>query len=217
MARDDATTLLDLAAFEAATLQREPFDHLVVPNFVLPSVRAEVSRDFPKIDKGGSFPAESLTMGKRCQDLLTALESAPLREAFARKFTVDLTDKPSMITLRGLSRAKDGRIHTDSATKILTALIYLNEDWTAESGRLRLLRGPEDMEDYTDEIAPDRGTLLAFRCSAEAYHGYPAFVGQRRSLQLNWVTDAGVKKRELARHGFSATLKSLSPFSGRRS
>jgi Rps23 Pro-64 3,4-dihydroxylase Tpa1-like proline 4-hydroxylase len=120
-----------------------------------------------------------------------------------------------MVTLRGQSRAKDGRIHSDSKSKILTALIYLNEDWQADSGRLRLLRSPDDMEDYAVEVAPDRGTLLAFRCSDHAYHGYPAFVGERRSIQLNWVLDDGVKKRELSRHGFSAKLKALSPFAGR--
>ncbi|HMB75849.1 MAG TPA: 2OG-Fe(II) oxygenase [Kiloniellaceae bacterium] len=216
MAQDAASALLDLAAFEAAPLRAEPFDHVVVPDFVPPAQRAEICRDFPAIDQGGSFPVERLAPGPRCAALIEALQSAPLRTAFAEKFGVSLAGRPSMVTLRGHSRAKDGRIHTDSKSKILTALVYLNEDWTSDSGRLRLLRGPDDLEDYQIEVAPDRGTLVAFRCSDRAYHGYPAFIGARRSLQLNWVLDEGVKTRELSRHGLSARLKSLRPFAGRR-
>jgi len=214
-AQDSDPALLDLAAFEATPLESAPFDHLVVPDFVPAAVRAAICRDYPAIDQGGSFPAESLPLGPRCAALIAVLQSAPVRQAFAAKFGVSLEGRPAMVTLRGQSRAKDGRIHTDSKSKILTALIYLNEDWTAASGRLRLLRGPDDMEDYQVEVAPDRGTLLAFRCDDRAYHGYPAFVGARRSLQLNWVLDDGVKKRELSRHGLSARLKSLNPFAGR--
>ena len=41
-------------------------------------------------------------------------------------------------TLRGYSRKKDGKIHTDSKTKILTVLLYLNENWLDINGNLRL-------------------------------------------------------------------------------
>lgn len=214
-AQDADPALLDLAAFEATPLQSEPFDHLVVPDFIPAAARGAIESDFPVIEKGGSFPVEHLTIGPRCAALIAALQSKSLRAAFAAKFDVSLNARPSMVTLRGQSRSKDGRIHTDSTSKILTALIYLNEDWSAKNGRLRLLRGADDIEDYQVEVPPDRGTLVAFRCSDKAYHGYPAFVGQRRSLQLNWVLDDAVKTRELSRHGFSARLKSLSPFTGR--
>ena len=114
-----------------------------------------------------------------------------------------------MVTLRGQSRAKDGRIHSDSSSKLITALIYTSPGWTAAGGRLRLLRGPDNIEDYVVEVAPERGTLLAFRCVPHAYHGHKPFVGLRRSIQVNWVTDAAVLKRELKRHGLSAWTKRL--------
>ena len=69
-----------------------------------------------------------------------------------------------MITVRGRSDGKDGRIHTDSATKIITLLLYLNPSWEA-AGRLRLLRGPDDLDDYAAEVPPLAGTMLAFRRS----------------------------------------------------
>ena len=117
-----------------------------------------------------------------------------------------------MVTLRGQSRAKDGRIHRDSDSKLLTALIYLNREWDADGGRLRLLRKPDDIEAYAAEVPPDQGTLIAFRCSENAYHGHKPHIGPRRSLQLNWVTNDSVVKRELSRHGLSAFFKRIIRF-----
>ena len=100
----------------------------------------------------------------------------------------------------------------DSATKILTVLIYLNRAWGAESGRLRLLRSPTDIEDYAVEVPPDPGMLIPFRRSDRSWHGHLRFVGERRSVQLNWLTSAGVLRRERARHALSAVVNRLLPF-----
>jgi Rps23 Pro-64 3,4-dihydroxylase Tpa1-like proline 4-hydroxylase len=114
-----------------------------------------------------------------------------------------------MITVRGHTDKTDGRIHTDSLTKIITVLVYLNETWDEGGGRLRLLRSGTDLEDYIDEVPPRFGTLLAFRRSNNSWHGHKPFVGERRTIQLNWVLDEGVKQREQKRHGFSAFIKRL--------
>jgi hypothetical protein len=151
----------------------------------------------------------------RCEPLFAALacelEAAPLRRAIEGKFSIDLADRPTMITLRGRSDGRDGGIHTDSASKLVTVLIYMNPSWEAAAGRLRLLRGPDDLDDFVAEVAPLAGTLVAFRRSAGSFHGHHPHVGERRSIQLNWVTDAGVVRRELGRHRWSARLKALNP------
>ena len=134
-----------------------------------------------------------------------------MRRAIEEKFAVDLDGRPTMITLRGYSDGKDGAIHTDSATKIITVLVYMNLNWEDAAGRLRLLRGPHDLSDYAAEIAPLPGTMVAFRRSARSFHGHHAHVGQRRSIQLNWVIDSGVVRREIGRHRWSARLKALNP------
>jgi hypothetical protein len=121
-----------------------------------------------------------------------------------------------MLTVRGFGDAKDGRIHTDSASKLITLLLYLNPVWNAREGRLRLLRGPDDLEDCAREVAPLAGTMLAFRRGARSFHGHYPHLGERRSLQLNWVTDPRVVRRELTRHRWSARLKSANPFRRRR-
>ena len=135
-----------------------------------------------------------------------------MRRAIEEKFAIDLAGRPTMITLRGRSDGKDGGIHTNSATKLITVLIYMNPHWDEAAGRLRLLRGPRDLGDYAAEVSPLAGTMVAFRRSATSFHGHAAHVGERRSLQLNWVTDPEVVRRELGRHAWSARLKALNPF-----
>src|SRR3546814_18907825 len=46
----------------------------------------------------------------------------------------------TMVTVRGKTGPRDGFIHTDSLTKIVTMLVYLNEPWEAAGGRLQIGR-----------------------------------------------------------------------------
>ena len=112
-----------------------------------------------------------------------------------------------MITVRGQCRATDGKIHTDSKTKLITVLIYMNGKWEQPGGRLRLLRSPDNLQDAFAEVPPEQGTLLAFRNQPNAWHGHESFEGQRRAIQLNWVRDQGVVWREQVRHRLSAFFK----------
>jgi len=205
-------SLLDLERLRAAPLSRDPFDFVVVENFVRPQYLAAAIADFPPLGKHGSFPLNGQRHGAAFERLAAELEDDDLRRAIEDKFALDLSGRPTMITLRGYSDGKDGSIHTDSATKLVTLLLYMNPVWDEEAGRLRLLRSADDLEDFVAEIAPLAGTMVAFRRSANSFHGHHAHIGERRSIQLNWVTDAGVVRRELARHRWSARLKSLNPF-----
>ena len=139
----------------------------------------------------------------------TIQSPAEFRAAFEEKFEIDLTDRPTMITVRGRCWEKDGSIHTDSVTKLITVLIYMNSSWEDSGGQLRLLRSGEDLEDYVAEVPPEEGTLIAFRRSDHSWHGHKPFVGPRRVIQLNWVTSQGVLRYETRRHRYSAFLKRL--------
>ena len=196
----------------AAPLNRDPFDFVVVEEFLRRDAVASLVADFPQIRGHGSYPVESLEYGSAFAQLVAALTGAELRRAIEEKFGIDLADRPTLLTVRGRSDGKDGRIHTDTATKIITLLLYMNPVWESAEGRLRLLRGPRDLEDYAVEVAPLAGTMLAFRRSERSFHGHHPHVGERRSLQLNWVTDGAVVRRELGRHRWSARLKALNPF-----
>jgi hypothetical protein len=203
---------LDLAAFRATPLVTDPFPFLVVPHFLRPEGLDKAQADYPAIDKPGSFPPSELRYGPGFAALLAELEGAETRAAFAEKFAIDLEGRPTMITVRGRTRAKDGAIHADSATKIITVLLYMNGKWDRDGGRLRLLRSPDSLENPILEVPPDGGTLLAFKVSPNSWHGHESFTGPRRTIQLNWVTNEDVVRHEQARHRFSARLKKLVPF-----
>ena len=201
--------IFDLAALENAPLHHRPFDYIMVPHFVRNEALAALHRDFPRIEKPGSFPISELAFGPTFQRMLDEFAEPAMRDAFARKFGVNLEGRPLMTTVRGRCQKKDGRIHTDTKSKILTILIYLNSKWEDSGGRLRLLRSADNLEDYAAEVPPDEGTLLAFRRSENSFHGHKPFVGERRVIQFNWVTDAGVVARERLRHRVSAWLKGV--------
>jgi SM-20-related protein len=203
--------MIDLERFRNTPLVRQPFDHLIVPGFIAPGAVSSLIEDFPEVPKGGSFPISELAPGRRFEELIEELRGPALRGAVEEKFELDLSGRPTMITVRGHSRPKDGRIHTDSRTKMLTVLIYVNASWSDRGGRLRLLRSPDDLDDYVAEIIPDNATAVFFRCVPNAWHGHTSFVGERRAIQLNWVSNEGVVRREQRRHRLSARLKRWLP------
>ncbi len=200
---------IDLEAFAATPLARDPYDHVIVPGFIREAALAGVLDDFPRIDRPGSFPLDELKFGAAFARLIEALGAPELADAFAEKFSVALDQRPRLVTVRGRCGPDDGRIHTDSTTKILTVLIYVNPSWDQPGGRIRVLRGPDDLEDYAAEVPPQAGTLFAFRRGERSFHGHHPFVGARRVVQLNWMTGAGVARRAHWRHRLSSLTKRL--------
>lgn len=193
-------------ALAETPLVTEPFEHLVLPNFVTEEGLAAISHDFPKIEQGGSYPLDSLTYGAGFQVMADELLGTDMRGAFAAKFGMDLTGRPATLTVRGQTRQKDGQVHTDGASKLITVLIYLNTNWGSDGGRLRLLNS-NNIDDYFAEVSPQAGTLIAFRCRDNAWHGHKPFVGERRSIQLNWVMHEAAARKNHLRHRLSSFVK----------
>ena len=202
----NAGQLIDFSKFDAAPLVAAPFPHFVVQNFVTEAGLAAIEQDFPDVPKRGSFPMSALNSGPSFAALIEYLESAEVAEKFSQKLGIDLTNKPTTMTIRGYSGEQDGRVHTDSRSKLVTVLLYLNRDWRPEDGGLRLLNS-DNLDDYFDEVLPAAGTLLAFINTENAWHGHKPFVGQRRSIQLNWVVSEAAVRRSEWRHGLSAKIK----------
>src|SRR6266540_4555750 len=202
-------SMLDLERFRTTPLIREPFEFLIVPEFVKAEARAAIDKDYPEVGRAGSFPLREVTYGAAFAKLIEEMRSEEFRKAFEEKFDVDLTDRPDMITVRGRCSEKDGKIHTDSETKIITILIYMNPGWESAGGRLRLLRSGDDLENMILEVPPTEGTLLAFRRSNNSWHGHKPFSGPRRVIQFNWVTSEAVVRREQNRHRLAAWMKKI--------
>ncbi|HXA26812.1 MAG TPA: 2OG-Fe(II) oxygenase [Acetobacteraceae bacterium] len=203
---------LDYAALRTVPVATDPFPHVVVPDFVPPGSLRTVVADLPALGKRGSFPMDALALGPGAQALMEELEGPRLRHAIAERFDMDLSDSPTMVTLRARTNERDGYIHCDSTAKRVTVLLYLNPAaaaWGQHEGCLRLLRGPGDLDDYAVEVPPVNGTLLVFPNGPAAWHGHKRFTGQRYSVQLNYMTTDAKARSELRRHRISAFMKRL--------
>jgi SM-20-related protein len=198
---------MDLAAFAATPLLREPFEYLIVPRFIPSEALRQINSDYPIIAERGSFPATRLSYGPAFARLLAELESDAFRTAFEEKFALDLSGRPTTTTVRGWCGPGDGKIHTDSLGKIITVLIYMNQTWENPGGRLRLLRSGKNLNDVIVEVPPIGGTLLAFRRANNSWHGHEPFVGERRVIQFNWVTTESNRQTAMLRHHASAAFK----------
>ncbi len=200
--------LLNIDLLKQAGLRTSPFEYTVVPNFLSVGALQEIVASYPAL-KGGSYPLDSVDVPPPVQALVDEMDGPQFEKAIENKFDVALKGHPKMYSLRGFCRSKDGKIHTDSKDKIITVLLYLNQDWKEEGGKLRMLRGGDDLNDYTEEVPPDNGTLLAFRRSDNSWHGHGPFEGKRCSIQMNWMTSEGARGFHKLRHSISAKVKKL--------
>ena len=97
-------SMLDLERFRRTPLTGEPFEFLIVPEFVKAEARAAIHDDYPEVDRPGSFPLREVTYGSGFAKLVDELRSDEFRKAFEEKFRIDLTNRPDMITPSNLSR-----------------------------------------------------------------------------------------------------------------
>ena len=204
-----ALRMLDLSQLEAARLHSEPFEYLTVGDFLQADCKAAIVADFPRIDRHGSFPLSTVQPGPAVLELVDELLGKEFEAAVGRKFSLDLSQYPTMVTVRGQCSAKsDGHIHPDSKDKVITVLLYLNPAWEDGGGRLRLLRS-KNLDDFVAEVPPTIGSLLIFRRCDHSWHGHLPFEGKRMSLQMNWVKSDRYMRQEQFRHKISSFFKSL--------
>ena len=199
---------LDYALLGQAEVQSAPYPHFVVPKLMSDDDVLAAIADYPQIDMAGVFPLDTIEGGPAFQRLVKEIQGPELRRIIGEKFDMDLSDHDTMVTIRACCRPTDGKIHTDATFKKATLLLYLNDlHWPHAGGNLRVLRSGTDLEDYTAEIPPNGGTLVAFKCTDNAWHGHPPYDGVRRYIMVNFVKDKGALKRELTRHRFTAGIK----------
>jgi hypothetical protein len=201
--------ILDLEKLRSTSLKAHPFDYVVVSNFIRPEWEDRLIAAFPPIEKGGSFPLSTVKFGADFASFIDAMNGAGFRRAVEERFSVSLDGRPTMFTVRGRCRRADGKIHTDTESKIITVLLYMNPRWTDQGGRLRLLNSATNIDDVAAEISPAVGTLLIFRRCDHSFHGHLPFEGERKVIQMNWVTEQRFVDREAKRHRWSALIKGV--------
>lgn len=203
------SSILKLDALKNAEVSSAPYPFFVVENAIADSEVQSVIQEFPKIEQGGSFNIEDVEIKPNFDRFLKSLDTPEFRQILTDKFDVNVMEHPMMITLRGYSRQKDGRIHSDSKSKLLTILIYLNESWDAPNGRLRILNDDKDINNYVAEINAGPGSLVAFKVTDNGWHGYIPYEGQRQSIQINFLTSEKANAKHKFFHGLSAKVKKI--------
>lgn len=199
---------LDLEKIRQAPLLQEPYPFAIIENCIHREKLTEVCQDFPALTKGGSFPLSHVSCVGGFAKFVEELASEDFRSCLAEKFNMDLADKPRVITVRGYSRTREGQVHTDSKSKLITALFYFNSTWSFPGGRLRVLNS-NNIEDTKAEVAPLAGNCLIFKVTDNCWHGHLPYIGLRRSIQFNFVTNDAAAESHLLRHRVSAKLKNL--------
>ncbi|HEY6543536.1 MAG TPA: 2OG-Fe(II) oxygenase [Dokdonella sp.] len=207
-----ATALLEPARLRGPDTQVrvEPFAFLVAFDQLPPEAADALARDFPRYPSAGFFPHDPADCGPAVNRLVAELTSPGFGDAIGERLGIQgLGSKPSLVTLCRLLNLRHGTIHTDSRSKIVTALVYLNEDWPATSGGcLRFLHRIDDIDDLVvPEIRPLYGTLVAFRRADNSFHGHLPHEGERRVVQVAWLTSEDEKLRKTRRGRLSRFFK----------
>lgn len=195
-----------------STVLREPFA-LLVAHDQLPADAARPLRDdFPRYGSAGFFPYDPDDCGPSVRALVDAITAPAFADALGEQLGVDrLGQYPTLVTLCQALNKRHGTIHTDSQSKVVTALVYLNEDWPDTSGGcLRFLRRIDDIDALVlPEIRPLFGTIAAFRRAENSFHGHLPYEGERRVVQIAWLTSEAEKQRKTRRGRFSRLVKKL--------
>jgi SM-20-related protein len=181
-------SLINLSAVRDAQPSRDPYSFLLASKFLKEDAVDDLRRDFPAIDKPGYLTVDEVKLHGRFKQLIDELEGPELTEELSRKFGQDLHAYPRLTTIMKRSQPKYGSIHTDGPSKVMTMLVYMNDEWQQdEGGRLRVLYDEKNYEPYKLEVPPTMGTMFAFLRSDNSWHGHLPFSGERRVVQIAWV------------------------------
>ena len=209
-----AAVLLDPARLDRpdTMVQQDPFPFMVAHGQLPDDARGDLERDFPRYASAGFFPYDPGECGPSVNALINDMTSPAFARVIGQRLGIDNLDQfPTLVTLCRLLNKRHGTIHTDSKSKVATALIYLNPQWPDTSdGCLRFLHKIDDIDSIvTPELAPLYGEFAVFKRCENSFHGHLPYEGERRVIQVAWLTSEEEKLRKTKRGKFSRTFKKL--------
>ncbi|KAK3238421.1 hypothetical protein CYMTET_51568 [Cymbomonas tetramitiformis] len=204
----DGITAFKLDKIALANISKTPFRHIFIPQFIPPEELAKITADFPKSLDSEAFAASKKNVEERevlatgdvkgaYAKLITDAHAPALKAALFKKFGAKIPKKSySRVTLRGTCIFRPcggpGSVHHDSKNKIISVLIYLNQeplDANSAAGNLLLLRSKNKLNDKKRiEVPSWNGNLVAFFNTPTAWHGLETYSGSRRAIQINYET-----------------------------
>ena len=190
----------------------EPFPFMIAHGQLPDEARSDLERDFPRYASAGFFPYDASDCGPSVNALVQRLSSPEFASAIGERLGIaDLGQYPTLITLCRLLNKRHGTIHTDSKSKVATALLYLNPQWPDTSdGCLRFLGKINDIDaTVAPELPPLYGEFAVFKRCDNSFHGHLPYEGERRVIQVAWLTSEEEKLRKTKRGKFSRLFKKL--------
>lgn len=209
-----AAALLDPARLDRpdTTVMLEPFPFMVAHGQLPDEARGDLGNDFPPYTSAGFFPYEATECGPSVNQLIHDMTSPAFAGAVGKLLQIDnLHQYPTLVTLCRLLNKRHGTIHTDSKSKVATALIYLNAQWPDSSdGCLRFLHKIDDIDSLiAPELIPLYGELAVFKRGENSFHGHLPYEGERRVIQVAWLTSDEARLRKTKRGKFSRAFKKM--------
>ncbi|WP_049622350.1 2OG-Fe(II) oxygenase [Frateuria defendens] len=209
-----ATVLLDPARLDRpdTEVRLEPFPFLVAHGQLPDEARSDLDRDFPRYAGAGFFPYDPSDCGPSVNALVEGLTAPEFADAIGKRLGIaNLGDYPTLVTLCRSLNKRHGTIHTDSRSKVATALLYLNPMWPDSSdGCLRFLGKIDDIDALlAPELKPLYGEFAVFKRCDNSFHGHLPYEGERRVIQVAWLTSEEEKLRKTKRGKFSRVFKKL--------
>src|SRR4051794_17115547 len=133
-----ALSLVNVEAVRGARISHEPYDYFLGSGILKEEAVPELKRDFPDIQKPGYLTVEEVGLKGRFKTLIEELESPEFTEEISKKWGRDMHPYPRLTTIMKRSQPKYGAIHTDGPSKVMTMLVYMNDDSGQDTGgRLR--------------------------------------------------------------------------------
>ena len=210
----NSATLLDPARLDRpdTDIRQEPFPFLIAHGQLPDESRGELERDFPRYSGAGFFPYDPSDCGPSVNTLVQRLSSAEFARAIGERLGIaNLGQYPTLITLCRSLNKRHGTIHTDSKSKVATALLYLNGMWPDTSdGCLRFLGSIDNIDSMVaPELKPLYGEFAVFKRCDNSFHGHLPYEGERRVIQVAWLTSEEEKLRKTKRGKFSRAFKKI--------
>jgi hypothetical protein len=194
------------------SVREQPFRFLIAQGQLPADAAAELERDFPKYGEAGFFPYEKKDCGPSVNRLVGELTDPKVASAVGQRLGIDdLGQYPTLVTLCRALNKRHGTIHTDSKSKVATALLYLNDTWPdTHDGCLRFLNRIDSVDDLAaPEVKPLYGNFVVFKRADNSFHGHLPFEGERRVIQVAWLTSEEEKLRKTQRGKLSRLFKKL--------
>jgi len=206
--------LLDPARLDRpdTDVRQQPFPFMIAHGQLPDEARSELERDFPKYSSAGFFPYDPSDCGPSVNALVEQLTTPEFASAIGRYLGIENLGKyPTLVTICRALNKRHGTIHTDSRSKVATALLYLNTQWPDSSdGCLRFLHRVDNIDDVVaPELKPLYGEFAVFKRCDNSFHGHLPYEGERRVIQVAWLTSEEEKLRKTKRGNFARTFKKL--------